>query len=38
VNDQLGAGQMPLQQTYTAAQPMIAVPPPSYDALSQLSF
>ncbi|XP_068681238.1 uncharacterized protein [Montipora foliosa] len=33
VNNQFGHGQIPLLPTYTAAQPMIGIPPPSYNAL-----
>ncbi|XP_020606681.1 uncharacterized protein LOC110045420 isoform X2 [Orbicella faveolata] len=33
VNNQFGAGQIPMHPPYTAAQPMVAVPVPSYNAL-----
>ncbi|XP_068750108.1 uncharacterized protein [Montipora capricornis] len=33
VNNQFGDGQIPMLPTYTAAQPMIGIPPPSYNAL-----
>jgi len=33
VNNQFGAGQIPVHPPYTAVQPMVAVPVPSYNAL-----